>query len=498
MIVSASKSVTPFIMPEAVQYVDIVCQPSAVSVDCNNVQANPLKLQAVYRNGKDAEPYEVYWRMQVQQGGKPLGSADSPGASSAWEYCLPTDRWGSADSIVVEAYQDASYRVLLARETVGILRQNPTPFPVEGEWKPLPFKYKNGEYFLDSASGFIFMWMNPVPGNSELHPLEDIKQHPNETCWQHHAQWTILATQVMMAKWAKLGSAVFSGDYMLSQQGVSKGTNPRTGEPYDYTDFTPDMGKFVPNVLFDFMSGYAHFAGKKVWFDGTDARIGWLEVVGDDVVAYEETGGRREERIRITKSNLPSMDDLRVNQALSSRDTAPAGTDISDSVASKEGYREHWYDDVYGEDNRIEMYQEFEVSGSGVVSLDFESMVRSQDYVVNDYNEITLYDATGGMVSKSSTNYLSTRLTGGKYKAKLLATFRGDVWKGTMEIFFRNPSIQTWKRQTVLGLDGLLVTADGNYMRQSTDLFETCIGRYGIRITPHSIQKQVDGRWSNL
>lgn len=498
MIVSASKSVVPILQPETTQYVDIVSQPETVAVDCNNIQINPLKLQAVYRAGKDTEPYDVFWRLAVQQGGKLLGSADSPGATSTWEYYLPTDRWGTADAIVVEAYEDVLYGKLLAQRTVGIVRQNPTPFPVEGGWRPKPFMYKNGEYFLEPDSG-VYMWMSPVGGNSNIHPLEDIKQHPNDTCWKHYAQWTILATQVMMAQWAKLGSAVFCGDYMLSQQGVSKGTNPRTGEPYDYTDFTPDMGKFVPNVLFDFMSGYAHFAGKKVWFDGTDARIGWLEVVGNDIVAYEEVNGQREERIRITRSNLPLLDDLSVSQVLSSRETAPVDTDISDGMATKPGYREHWYDNVYDEDNRIEMYQEFDVKSSGVVSIDFESMIRSQDYVVNDYNEIVLYDATGMVITKSSTNHLSTRLTAGKYKAKLLATFRGDdIWKGTMEIFYQKPSIQTWKRQTVLGLDGLLVTADGNYMRQSTDLFETCIGRYGIRITPHSIQKQVDGRWSDL
>lgn len=267
MIVSASKSVTPFIMPEAVQYVDIVYQPSAVSVDCNNVQANPLKLQAVYRNGKDAEPYEVYWRMQVQQGGKQLGSADSPGASSAWEYCLPTDRWGSADSIVVEAYQDASYRVLLARETVGILRQNSTPFPVEGEWKPLPFKYKNGEYFLDSASGFIFMWMNPVPGNSELHPLEDIKQHPNETCWKKHQEYPLLATQVFLAQYAKLGSAVFNGDYMFSQHGKDAGGN-------DTTDYRSPS--FTPNFQVDWLKGKV--TGKDMDMQG--GSVGGFELTG--------------------------------------------------------------------------------------------------------------------------------------------------------------------------------------------------------------------------
>ena len=180
--------------PDPVEYVDIECQPAAISVDCNNVQMVPLKLKALHRSGADAA------LLHVQSVGKDLGTADSPGASSEWEYYLPSDKWGNADSIIVEAYRDSARETLLAQKRASIVRQNPSPFPVEGDWKPLPFKYKNGEYFLDKEKGFVFMWMNPVAGNSEMHPFDDVAQNPDTTSWKSIQEYPLLGTQLLLAR----------------------------------------------------------------------------------------------------------------------------------------------------------------------------------------------------------------------------------------------------------------------------------------------------------
>ena len=180
--------------PDPVEYVDIECQPAAISVDCNNVQMVPLKLKALHRSGADAA------LLHVQSVGKDLGTADSPGASSEWEYYLPSDKWGNADSIIVEAYRDSARETLLAQKRASIVRQNPSPFPVDGDWKPLPFKYKNGEYFLDKEKGFVFMWMNPVAGNSEMHPFDDVAQNPDTTSWKSIQEYPLLGTQLLLAR----------------------------------------------------------------------------------------------------------------------------------------------------------------------------------------------------------------------------------------------------------------------------------------------------------
>ena len=192
--VTAVLSVVAVREPDPVEYVDIECQPAAISVDCNNVQMVPLKLKALHRSGADAA------LLHVQSVGKDLGTADSPGASSEWEYYLPSDKWGNADSVIVEAYRDSARETLLAQKRASIVRQNPSPFPVEGDWKPLPFKYKNGEYFLDKDKGFVFMWMNPVPGNSEMHPFDDVAQNPDTTSWKSIQEYPLLGTQLLLAR----------------------------------------------------------------------------------------------------------------------------------------------------------------------------------------------------------------------------------------------------------------------------------------------------------
>lgn len=102
--------------------------------------------------------------------------------------------------MIVEAYRDSARETLLAQKRASIVRQNPSPFPVEGDWKPLPFKYKNGEYFLDKDKGFVFMWMNPVAGNSEMHPFFDVAQNPDTTSWKSIQEYPLLGTQLLLAR----------------------------------------------------------------------------------------------------------------------------------------------------------------------------------------------------------------------------------------------------------------------------------------------------------
>ena len=102
--------------------------------------------------------------------------------------------------MIVEAYRDSARETLLAQKRISIVRQNPYPFPVEGDWKPLPFKYKNGEYFLDKEKGFVFMWMNPVAGNSEMHPFDDVAQNPDTTSWKSIQEYPLLGTQLLLAR----------------------------------------------------------------------------------------------------------------------------------------------------------------------------------------------------------------------------------------------------------------------------------------------------------
>ena len=62
--VTAVLSIVAVSEPDPVEYVDIECQPAAISVDCNNVQMVPLKLKALHRSGADAALLDVFWRLR--------------------------------------------------------------------------------------------------------------------------------------------------------------------------------------------------------------------------------------------------------------------------------------------------------------------------------------------------------------------------------------------------------------------------------------------------
>lgn len=254
--ISCSVTIYPVIKAKPVSYPDLVCQPDAISVDSNNVQTQPLRIRPLNRIGGQMEAMKAYIRVSVKSGDVELGQAESGAPLSEWDYYLPSDKWGEADNVLVTTYEDPEYATRLAEKQVSILRQHATPFPVEGGWRPLPFKYKNGEYFVDNERNLVFQWMNPVPGNSEIHPFEDIKNNPNATSWKQHTEWVLLATQVFLANFAKLGSAVFDGDYTISQHGKDTYGN----DSQEYTKFKVDkdgklVGEFTPNFMVDWMRG---------------------------------------------------------------------------------------------------------------------------------------------------------------------------------------------------------------------------------------------------
>ena len=94
-----------------------------------------------------------------------------------------------------------------------------------------------------------------------IDPATDVK---NEY-WRLMDYVEYMFVNAMVADFGKIGSAVFCGDYMLSQYGVGKDGHPiQTDNGYEA--FTPDMSNFIPNILLNFVTGYAHFAGKKVIF----------------------------------------------------------------------------------------------------------------------------------------------------------------------------------------------------------------------------------------
>lgn len=104
-----------------------------------------------------------------------------------------------------------------------------------------------------------------------VNPAKDYADNGEEASWQLMDRFSYVFADVLMANFAKLGSAVFYGDYMFSQDGTINGEAvsgmDENGEAY-YTRFTDGQtaGTFIPNICVNFKSGY--FAGAVGVFSG--------------------------------------------------------------------------------------------------------------------------------------------------------------------------------------------------------------------------------------
>lgn len=256
----------------------IECSVAAVAVDANNVQRQAAVFSLVETAGTVSKPFSAYLRLTVLAGEVSLHQ-QTTGSVTEYSYTLPADRYGTATALRCEAFADEG----LTEEacpplTVAIVRENPVPFP-RGEAWSADNVYKNGEYLM--SGGVVYMWRNPVAGNSAVDPKTDIEQSPEATSWTAYQEWPLLATQVMLARWAKLGSAIFSGDYMFSQHG-----RDASGADSDqYTLFDPSkLGQagcpFTPNVAVDWLLG--KLIGLDMDIKG--GKIGGFTVDGNDLV----------------------------------------------------------------------------------------------------------------------------------------------------------------------------------------------------------------------
>lgn len=120
-----------------------------------------------------------------------------------------------------------------------------------------PYVLYNGTYYVMNQ---ITAWVGQgVPSNIN-NPQKDYAVNGTKATWIPFENYKAIYVEILMANFAKLASAVFSGDYMFSQQGVDADGNPTS----NYEEF--NTGNFTPNLLLDFATGL--FKGKEVEIQG--------------------------------------------------------------------------------------------------------------------------------------------------------------------------------------------------------------------------------------
>lgn len=120
-----------------------------------------------------------------------------------------------------------------------------------------PYVLYDGIYYVMNQ---ITTWIgHGVPSNIN-DPKKDYAVNGKNATWIPFENYKAVYVEILMANFAKLASAVFSGDYMFSQQGVdAEGNSTSSYEKFGTEEFTP-------NLLFDFLRGL--LKGRNIEVDG--------------------------------------------------------------------------------------------------------------------------------------------------------------------------------------------------------------------------------------
>lgn len=95
----------------------------------------------------------------------------------------------------------------------------------------------------------------------------------DSSVWRLAQSYDIILAKIIMASFGKIASAIFSGDFMISQYGKHNGVevnekSTKTEQDTAYTDFDdedPDNGRFVPNLYLNFLTGLVRSVKMKAY-----------------------------------------------------------------------------------------------------------------------------------------------------------------------------------------------------------------------------------------
>lgn len=130
-----------------------------------------------------------------------------------------------------------------------------------------PMVLDDGQYYVLNKEGTF----------TGIRPKDDYAANGSKATWVLMEYVKYAFVEVLMANFAKLGSAVFYGDVMMSQQGIdADGNESSSYQNYGKKRYDPNTGQsadlFTPNILFNFLTGAGHLGRKNIVF-GSDGSI---------------------------------------------------------------------------------------------------------------------------------------------------------------------------------------------------------------------------------
>ena len=122
-------------------------------------------------------------------------------------------------------------------------------------------------------------WLGTEQG---MTPAEDYAKNGENATWLPFEHFNAIEIELALIQFAK--KAIFYDQYMFSQNGFDANGNTTA----DYKDFSPEMDKFTPMILLDFLKGTGHLGGKSIRFDELGRIIMKSDMVYEWRVVNEE------------------------------------------------------------------------------------------------------------------------------------------------------------------------------------------------------------------
>lgn len=126
-------------------------------------------------------------------------------------------------------------------------------------------------YVLDESDNNYYVlnaqmtWKGTEQGNRT--PSQDYAQNHGKY-WLKFDSYEAVFAKIGIIANGLIGSAVFNGDYMFSQQGINPSASGASTMQYQLFDEGHIYdGSFTPNIMFNFKTGAGHLAAGKILFD---------------------------------------------------------------------------------------------------------------------------------------------------------------------------------------------------------------------------------------
>lgn len=343
-------------------------------------------------------------------------------------------------------------------------------------------KYNNHYYVARTDAGTFY---NVLPTNTAK--------------WNDFgAEFEAIATGFLFAENANIANLIFRNERLESQSQTNG----------------------VPNFFLDGLKNIASFGAGSAVFDGASTKLGWLNIVGRELLGFDDDGIQR---LRLTPSSLPS-----VGGASSHEDVIIKATGGDATYTGTTNWEVSFEEDVwcyYGRDDHeddmhdsLYAYIEFDIAEDNTLldlsSIQFSCGVKRTNSTQYEWLDCSLsataflkvgtqWQTIGSVSLKDSSTAKITIPKKGRIKVSFNGTIDQTLYTDYSGKFtFATHAIWaiTAKTEMIIAKDGFMAIYNANYLRMhSTDGLAVKIGNYHFRVTSSDISVSKNGTsWTKL